>query len=133
MTPGHAALKRGIVLFAHWSRDPEWAHPFQKIRAVVVGARPECEVRLAYLDHMSPSLPEALADLKSSRVTNVQIVPLFFGLGGHLKEDLPRLAADRRAAGGYRSHRRGYCARRASIAVTARICAPSRVAYCGPV
>jgi sirohydrochlorin cobaltochelatase len=87
-------LKRGIVLFAHGSRDPEWAHPFQKIRAVVVGARPECEVRLAYLDHMSPSLPESLADLKSSRVTNVQIVPLFFGLGGHLKEDLPRLAAE---------------------------------------
>ena len=87
-------MKRGIVLFAHGSRDPEWAHPFQKIRAVLVGARPECEVRLAYLDHMSPSLPEALADLKSSRVTSVQIVPLFFGLGGHLKEDLPRLAAE---------------------------------------
>jgi len=87
-------LKRGIVLFAHGSRDPEWAHPFERIRAVLVGARPECEVRLAYLDHMSPSLPEALADLKSSRVTSVQIVPLFFGLGGHLKEDLPRLAAE---------------------------------------
>ena len=87
-------MKRGIVLFAHGSRDPEWAQPFQQIRAVLVGARPECEVRLAYLDHMSPSLPEALADLKSSQVTSVQIVPLFFGLGGHLKEDLPRLAAE---------------------------------------
>jgi sirohydrochlorin cobaltochelatase len=87
-------LKRGIVLFAHGSRDPEWAQPFQKIRAALVGARPECEVRLAYLDHMSPSLPETLADLKSAEVTSVQIVPLFFGLGGHLKEDLPRLAAE---------------------------------------
>lgn len=87
-------MKRGIVLFAHGSRDPEWAQPFDRIRAELVGARPDCEVRLAYLDHMSPSLPEALADLKSSQVTNVQIVPLFFGLGGHLKEDLPRLVAE---------------------------------------
>jgi len=87
-------LKRGIVLFAHGSRDPEWAQPFQKIRNALVGARPECEVRLSYLDHMSPSLPEALADLNSAGVTSVQIVPLFFGLGGHLKEDLPRLAAE---------------------------------------
>jgi sirohydrochlorin cobaltochelatase len=87
-------LKQGLVLFAHGSRDPEWARPFDRIRAAVTKARPDCEVRLAYLDHMTPTLPETLASLDSAKVKSVQVVPLFFGLGGHLKEDLPRLVAE---------------------------------------
>jgi sirohydrochlorin cobaltochelatase len=87
-------LKQGLVLFAHGSRDPEWARPFERIRAALVAARPDCAVRLAYLDHMTPTLPEALAELNSISVSRVQVVPLFFGIGGHLKEDLPRLVAE---------------------------------------
>ena len=43
---------------------------------------------------MRPSLEEALA---AAGVEAVRIVPLFFGLGGHLKQDLPRLAATSKA------------------------------------
>jgi len=87
-------LKQGLVLFAHGSRDPDWAQPFEKILSAVVRARPECAVRLAYLEHMTPSLPDALAQLQAGGVRSVRVVPLFFGLGGHLKEDLPRLVAE---------------------------------------
>ena len=40
---------------------------------------------------MRPSLDEALADLVAQEVRKIRVVPVFLGLGGHLKEDLPRL------------------------------------------
>jgi sirohydrochlorin cobaltochelatase len=90
-------LKEGLVLFAHGSRDPDWARPFEKILSAVAKARAGDAVRLAYLEHMTPSLPEALSQLQSAGVKRVRVVPLFFGLGGHLKEDLPRLVKEARS------------------------------------
>jgi sirohydrochlorin cobaltochelatase len=91
-------LREAIVLFAHGSRDADWAKPFERIAALLKRALPEREVRLAYLEHMTPTLADSLAGLPDLGVRRVQVVPLFFGLGGHLKQDLPRLvaAADRR-------------------------------------
>ncbi len=90
-------MKEGLVLFAHGSRDSDWARPFERIAALVRRSQPDRQVRLAYLEHMSPSLPEALADLDRLGLKSAQVVPLFFGLGGHLKEDLPRLVEEARS------------------------------------
>lgn len=87
-------MTQGIILFAHGSRDPEWARPFEKIRSKLGRSLPGQEVRLAYLEHMTPSVGEALADLERLGIGAVRVVPLFFGLGGHLKQDLPRLVAE---------------------------------------
>jgi sirohydrochlorin cobaltochelatase len=84
-------LKEGIVLFAHGSREPEWARPFERIARELAKKLSACEVRLAYLEVMRPSLEEALADLVAQEVRKIRVVPVFLGLGGHLKEDLPRL------------------------------------------
>ena len=84
-------MKEGIVLFAHGSREPEWARPFERIARELAKKLPACEVRLAYLEAMRPSLDEALADLVAREVRKIRVVPVFLGLGGHLKEDLPRL------------------------------------------
>ena len=46
---------------------------------------------------MRPSLPEALDALAREHVTAIRVVPVFFGHGGHLKEDLPRLVQAARA------------------------------------
>jgi sirohydrochlorin cobaltochelatase len=81
-------LKQGILLFAHGSRDPEWARPFEQIAALL--SRKGVPVRLAYLEIMAPTLAEALADL-SREVDAIRIVPLFLGYGGHLRKDLPNL------------------------------------------
>ncbi len=84
----------GIVLFAHGSREPEWARPFERIAARL---RTEFLVELAYLERMKPSLEEAVAALASKGAKRVRIVPVFLGEGGHVREDLPRLAAAARA------------------------------------
>ena len=85
-------MKPGIVLFAHGSRDPEWARPFERI-AAALSKRKEFLVRIAYLELMQPSLEAAIADLVASGAGSIRIVPLFFGAGGHVREDLPRLVA----------------------------------------
>jgi sirohydrochlorin cobaltochelatase len=82
---------RGIVLFAHGARDPEWARPFEAIRERVRARRPEYRIELAYLELMSPSLDEAVASLAAAGALSVSVFPLFMAQGGHLKNDLPRL------------------------------------------
>ena len=87
-------MKDGIVLFAHGSREPGWAKPFENIARQLSG---KFLVELAYLERMKPSLDEAVAALASKGAQRVRIVPVFLGEGGHIKEDLPKLAAAARA------------------------------------
>lgn len=89
---------RGIVLFAHGSRDPEWARPFEAIRERVRQSRPEYPIELAYLEFMAPTLEQALGSLVAQGALAVTVFPLFLGQGGHLRQDLPRLLETLRAA-----------------------------------
>ena len=59
---------------------------------------PHAEVRVAYLELMRPSLAEAVATLAAAGLKSVRIVPLFFGTGGHVRKDLPRLVRELTAA-----------------------------------
>ncbi len=89
---------KGIVLFAHGARDPEWARPFERIRDSVRTSRPECPIEIAYLELMAPTLETAVDDLIGEGASSITVFPLFMAQGGHLKRDLPRIVADIRAA-----------------------------------
>lgn len=91
-------MKDGIVLFAHGSREPGWAKPFESIARQLAG---EFLVELAYLEIMKPTLEKAVASLAARGAQRVRIIPLFLGAGGHVREDLPKLvqAARERHAG----------------------------------
>ena len=82
---------RGVVLFAHGARDPEWARPFEAIRERIRAQRPEWHIELAFLEMMRPSLEEAIASLVAEGALCVTVYPLFMAQGGHLKQDLPRI------------------------------------------
>jgi len=84
---------RGIVLFAHGARDPEWARPFEAIRDRVRLQKPESPIALAYLEMMSPTLEEAIAAVVAEGAPSVAVFPLFMAQGGHLKHDLPKILA----------------------------------------
>lgn len=88
-------MKQAIVLFAHGSRDPEWARPFDAIAAEL---SEKSLVRVAYLEQMKPDLAEAVAALAAAGARSIRVVPLFLGSGGHVKQDLPRLVAAARVA-----------------------------------
>ena len=88
MTP---TMTIGLILFAHGARDPRWAAPFEALAERVRLARPGVPVRLAYLELMQPSLPQAGAELVAAGCSMLQVVPLFLGAGGHVRRDLPLL------------------------------------------
>jgi sirohydrochlorin cobaltochelatase len=95
---------RGIVLFAHGARDPEWARPSRR-SATACAAAPRDPIALAYLEVMSPTLEEAIATLVSEGASAVTVFPLFMAQGGHLKQDLPRILDAIRASHPARAHR----------------------------
>lgn len=83
------SVQQGLVLFGHGARDARWAEPFERLRATVAGQRIDCVVRLAYLEIMAPDL-DAVADaLVAEGCSRLTIVPIFFGVGSHLRRDLP--------------------------------------------
>ncbi len=86
-------MKEAIVLFAHGSREPGWARPFERITAALSKKLPKVQIRVAYLERMRPTLREAIDALAAEGIESVRIVPLFLGPGGHVKEDLPKLVA----------------------------------------
>jgi sirohydrochlorin cobaltochelatase len=84
-------MSQGLILFAHGARDPRWAAPFEAVTARVRAQRPGTPVRLAFLEFMQPGLVEAGAELAALGCTQVQVLPLFLGAGGHVRKDLPVL------------------------------------------
>jgi sirohydrochlorin cobaltochelatase len=86
-------VKRGLLLFAHGSRDPRWSEPFEAVAARIRGQAPEVEVALAYLELTPPPIEAAAQHLAARGCTRIDVVPLFLGAGGHVRHDLPTLLA----------------------------------------
>lgn len=91
-------MSNGLILFAHGARDPRWAAPFEAVAAQLRTLRPDLAVRLAFLEFMQPTLPQAGAELVSVGCTQVQVLPMFLGAGGHVRKDLPLLVDALQAA-----------------------------------
>lgn len=85
--------RTAIVLLAHGARDPRWGDPFAIVLKRVRMDAPDLAVELAFLEHLSPSLPEAIRGLAQRGARSIRVVPLFFGRGGHLRDDVPRIIA----------------------------------------
>lgn len=86
-------MKRGIVLFAHGARDPEWALPVQRLAGLVAARDAGARVETAFLEHMTPPLEQAVDKLLRDGIHDITVVPVFIAQGGHLKQDLPRIVA----------------------------------------
>jgi sirohydrochlorin cobaltochelatase len=88
-----AAARPGLLLFAHGARDARWAEPFLQVAAAVRRQAPDVPVELAYLEFMAPDLAAGLRRLAGLGARRIRVVPLFFGVGGHLRNDVPALIA----------------------------------------
>ena len=90
--------RTGILLFAHGARDPNWALPFlavaERVRLARASDATPPEVELAFLEFMTPDILAAGDALVARGCTEVSVVPLFLGAGGHVRKDLPRLLAE---------------------------------------
>jgi len=81
----------GIILFAHGSRDARWREPMEAVARRVAERDTNVVVSCAYLELMSPDLSAASLALLAQGATSIRVVPMFLGIGKHLREDLPKL------------------------------------------
>ena len=89
---------RGLIVFAHGSRDARWREPVEAVARRAAELDPRLGVRCAYLELVPPTLPSAAIELIAGGARSICVVPLFLGMGKHLREDLPQLLAQLRAA-----------------------------------
>lgn len=81
--------RQALVLFAHGARDPRWAAPFERLQQLLQEQLPDSVVALAFLELMTPRLPELVERLTEQGCDDLTVVPVFFGQGGHVLRDLP--------------------------------------------
>jgi sirohydrochlorin cobaltochelatase len=84
-------MAQAVILFAHGSRDPLWRAPIEAVAQRVRLLAPTTLVRCAYLELCEPDLPTATQALVHEGVTHLRVLPIFFGMGRHTREDLPEL------------------------------------------
>jgi len=89
---------KAIILFGHGARDARWREPFDRLADLWRAQHPSTLVELAFLEMMQPSLSEAISQLTAQGVLAITIVPVFFGQGGHLRNDFPVLLEECRVA-----------------------------------
>jgi len=82
---------KGIILFGHGARNPEYISPFKRIRAVVEAKQPDVAVEIGFLELTQPPLEASVECLVKRGVTQIKIVPIFFAPGRHVLKDLPEL------------------------------------------
>ncbi|MEP6607358.1 MAG: CbiX/SirB N-terminal domain-containing protein [Burkholderiaceae bacterium] len=82
---------KGIILLAHGSRDPQWTAPFEQVRMAVDRRLRQQATTLAYLEHSKPDFATAVEQLVARGVTRIEVVPMFLGPGGHVRNDVPQL------------------------------------------
>ncbi len=93
-----------LILLAHGARDERWREPFDSICAEIRqqisdGSVTEYgAVEVAFLEHMSPDFLAATQRLYHSGYRQIDVAPLFLGVGGHVRSDVPRLLAQAKEA-----------------------------------
>jgi len=82
---------KAIILFGHGARDIRWREPFDALVSLWRAQHAAIPVELAFLEMMQPSLEEAVRSLSLQGAAQITVVPVFFGQGGHLRNDFPVL------------------------------------------
>ena len=85
-----------LLLFAHGSSDPGWAEPFIKLKAAIQAREPDRKIELAFLERMEPSFDDAVISLHRQGVKRITVAPIFLAIGGHMRNDLPKLIEETR-------------------------------------
>ena len=83
-------MAKALILLAHGSRDPAWAQPFEMLTTSLKHKHPTSEIALAFMELTSPSLTEMLRQFEDAGCRHVDVLPVFFAAGRHLKKDVPK-------------------------------------------
>lgn len=88
-----------LLAVAHGSKDPRSARAVAALFERVRSLRPGLDVRVSYLEHVSPSTEAALAALDAEGVEEAVVLPTLLTAAFHSKVDLPGVLAGARERG----------------------------------
>ncbi|WP_240497446.1 sirohydrochlorin chelatase [Streptomyces hirsutus] len=98
--PGGSSRRRpprfpppALVVVAHGSRDPRALSAVRALLERVRALRPGLPVHLGHIELNEPLLTDTLAGLHARGTGRAVLVPLLFGRGHHVKQDIPGTAA----------------------------------------
>lgn len=86
-----------LIAVAHGSRDPRSAATMAAVVADIAAARPDHDVRLAFLDLNTPSVEQVVAAVAAAGHTRAVVAPLLLGSAFHARVDLPGMLDAARA------------------------------------
>ncbi|MGV9331249.1 sirohydrochlorin chelatase [Nocardia sp. NPDC003726] len=86
-----------LIAVAHGSRDPRSAATVAAVVDAVAAARPDLDVRTAFLDLTAPSVEQVVDAVAADGHTHAVVTPLLLGSAFHARVDLPGLLAAARA------------------------------------
>lgn len=90
-------MPRGLILFAHGSRDPAWGASLHALARELAAQDPTLQVRCAFLELQAPDLASVVAEL-APQVQHLWVCPVFWAANGHVRRDLPALLDEARRA-----------------------------------
>jgi sirohydrochlorin ferrochelatase len=82
---------RVLVAVAHGSADPRASATIAELAAVAREREQGLDLRIAFLGHAPPSLPQVLGTIEADR--EVTVLPLLLTAAYHSKADIPRVLA----------------------------------------
>ncbi|RBO88357.1 sirohydrochlorin ferrochelatase [Nocardia puris] len=92
-----AGARPALIAVAHGSRDPRSAATMAAVAAGIAAARPDLDVRLAFLDLSAPSVEQVVDAVAAEGHSEAIVVPLLLGSAFHARVDLPGLLDAARA------------------------------------
>jgi sirohydrochlorin ferrochelatase len=87
------SARPALIAVAHGSRDPRSAATMSAVVARIAAARPDLDVRLAFLDLSTPSVEQVVDAAAAQGHTHAVVAPLLLGNAFHARVDLPGLLA----------------------------------------
>ena len=87
------------ILLAHGSKDPRWRKSFEDLLEKSLKSSPNKIFYLCYLELCGPSLSEIVKDLADSdtKISIINIHPIFLSAGIHFNEDIQKMVSDLQA------------------------------------
>ena len=81
--------KTATLLLAHGSSDPNWLAPFSDLLTNIRKGLDGERVELSYMELAEPSMEGQILKLAEEGFDHIDVMPLFFAAGRHLRKDVP--------------------------------------------
>jgi len=85
---------KGALVVAHGSRASETESVVEAVAAMAARKLGGMEIECAFMEFSGRTIEAGIEALVSRGVTEVIIAPYFLFMGIHMKEDIPRMAAE---------------------------------------